>query len=277
MFEWLLPNVTEGVDPALYFFCVGAAVLITGISKAGFGGGVGILAMPVMAQVMEPGHMLGVMLPVLIACDIFSNLHHIGHYDAWRRLRPLLLGLVTGIGIGTVILIGFRNLDLSTFNQVMAGVIGTICLIVVLMQAYRLTGREIPTLPPHPVSSVTVGAVAGAVSTLNHAAGPIVQIYLMQRVEDKLAKRKLVGTLLIYFLIGNTLKLPTYSLLPMNSGRPFINADTLRDSIWFIPLIPLGTMLGAWMHHRVPEKPFAAIMYTAAGITAAMMVYKAVF
>ena len=83
--------------------------------------------------------------------------------------------------------------------------------------------------------------------------------------------------LLVYFLIGNTLKLPTYCLLPMKSGRPLVNADTLHDSLWFIPLIPLGTMLGAWMHHRVPEKPFAAIMYTAAGATAAMMIYKAVF
>ena len=37
---------------------------------------------------------------------------------------------------------------------------------------------------------------------------------LDQREEAKLNKRKLVGTLLLYFLIGNSLKLPTYCLLP---------------------------------------------------------------
>lgn len=272
----MLPEIPPDITPWVYYACVGTAVLITGISKAGFGGGVGILAIPILAIVVGPKQMLGMMLPLLIACDIFSNLHHIGHYDSSKRLLPLLGGLVTGIGVGTAVLWLFRDLDLGTFNTIMTGIVGAICLIVVLMQAYRLTGREVPTLPPSSASSLAVGTVAGTVSTLNHAAGPIVQIYLMQRVEDKLTKRKLVGTLLLYFLIGNTLKLPTYCLLPMADGRPLINLSTLRDSIWFIPLIPVGTMLGAWMHHRVPEKPFAAIMYTAAGISATHMIWKAI-
>ena len=33
------PEIPSGVTPWVYYVCVGAAVLITGISKAGFGGG----------------------------------------------------------------------------------------------------------------------------------------------------------------------------------------------------------------------------------------------
>lgn len=268
---WLFPHIAPAISPAWYFFCVGAAVLITGISKAGFGGGVGILAIPVMALVMGSDHMLGVMLPVLIGCDIFSNLHYLGQYD-WKRLRPLLMGIVCGIAVGTVILFYLRALPPEEFRTILNGVVGGICLLVVALQAYRLAGREVPTLPPHPASAVGVGAFAGTVSTINHAAGPIVTIYLLQ---EKLEKRRLVGTLLLYFLIGNSLKLPTYLLLPMSNGRPLINADTLHDSIWFIPLIPIGTLIGAWMNKHVSEKPFAAVMYIAAGLAAGHMLLSA--
>lgn len=271
-FQTIAPNIPQGVAPAWYYFCVGVAVLITGISKAGFGGGVGILAIPVMALVVGPKEMLGITLPLLIACDVFSNLHHIGFYD-WSRLRPLLLGLTIGVIVGTGVLYAMSGKPPAQFNQIMNGVIGAICLGVVAMQAYRLTGREIPTLPPHPISAMSVGLLAGAVSTINHGAGPIVSVYLLQ---ERLEKRMLVGTLLLYFLIGNSIKVPTYLLLPFPPDHaPLINWRTLHDSIWFIPLIPAGTLLGAWMHHRIPEKLFSAIMYIAAAITAATLIHKA--
>lgn len=267
----MLPSIPVNIEPWWYYFCVGAAVLITGISKGGFGGGVGILAIPVMTLVMGPKEMLGVMLPLLIACDIFSNLHYLGEYD-WKRLRWLLPGAVCGICCGTLALLALRGMPPAEFNRVMTGVIGFICLAVVALQVYRLTGREVPTLPPHPASAAGVGAVAGTVSTINHASGPIVAIYLLQ---EKLPKRKLVGTLLLYYLLGNTAKLPTYLMLPMADGTTLINMQTLKNSIWFLPLIPLGTVAGAWMNKRVPEKPFAVIMYTTAAITAGNMVIKA--
>ncbi len=267
----MLPLIPDGIAPAWYYVFVGAAVLITGISKSGFGGGVGILAIPLMSLAVGPRHMLGMMLPLLIVCDLFANAHHLGHYD-WKRLRWMVPGLVLGIAVGTGVLVILRGRTPAEFNQVLNGLVGGICLAVVLMQVYRLTGRKIPTLPPHPASAATVGVVAGGVSTLNHSAGPIVAIYLLQ---EKLEKRVLVGTLLMYFLIGNTLKLPTYLLLPMADGKPMITPQSLRDSFWLIPLIPVGTLIGAWLHHRVAERPFAAIMYTAAGVAAGKMVWNA--
>ncbi|MCE9590915.1 MAG: sulfite exporter TauE/SafE family protein [Planctomycetes bacterium] len=267
----IAPVIPAGIAPWWYYFCVGSAVLIVGISKAGFGGGVGVLAIPVMALVVGGPHMLGMVLPILIACDIFSNLHHIGHYD-WGKLRWLLPGIVIGIAIGTIILWLMSGQRPESFDRTTNGIIGGFCLIVVLMQVIRLLGREIPMFPPHPASATAVGCISGIISTLNNGAGPLVTVYLLQ---EKLEKRKLVGTLLLYFIIGNTLKLPTYLFLPMADGQTLINASTLHDSVWFIPLIPIGTLMGAWMHHRVPEKPFAAIMYVATGIAALDLLCKA--
>jgi uncharacterized membrane protein YfcA len=211
--------------------------------------------------------MLGVMLPVLIAADILSNLHHLRAYE-WRLLRPLLAGAVVGVAAGSAAFWLLRQTDPVRFQRSLAVLIGAICLVFVGVQAYGLTGRRVPTLAPHPASSVGVGALAGFVSTLSHSAGPLVTLYLLQ---EKVEKRKLVGTLVLLFLLVNVAKVPTFVALRT------INASTLRDSLWFVPLIPLGTLAGAWMHRRVPERPFVLILYAAAAATAGHMVVTALF
>jgi hypothetical protein len=259
------PQIPEGVSPALYYSCVGAAVVVIGISKAGFGGGLGILAIPLMAAVMPAGHMLGVMLPVLIAADILSNLHYLKAYEV-RFLRPLLVGAVAGVILGSVGFWLLQKADPARFQKWLKILIGAICLVLVAMQAYGLTGRRVPTLPSRPASSVGVGGLAGFVSTLSHSSGPIVTLYLLQ---EKVEKRLLVGTLVFFYLLLNVAKMPTYLVL----GN--INAATLRDSVWLIPLIPAGTLAGVWLHRRLPEKPFLAIMYGFAALTAAHMIWTA--
>lgn len=260
-----MPEIPAGVSPALYYLCIGAAVLVTGISKAGFGGGVGIVAIPLMGLVLPPQHLLGLTLPLLIAADALSSLHHLKVYEL-RLMKPLLWGAAVGIVLGSAAFWALKQSDPVRVQKMLSGLIGGICLLFVGVQAWGLTGRRVPTLPSGTASSVGVGALAGFVSTLSHAAGPLVTLYLLQ---EKLEKRKLVGTLVLFFLIVNVSKLPTFIALDL------INARTLRDSVWFVPLIPLGTLIGAWMHKRVPEKPFAAILYLAAALTAAHMIRSA--
>jgi len=93
-----------------------------------------------------------------------------------------------------------------------------------------------------------------------------VTLYLLQ---EKLEKRILVGTLVFFFLVVNVAKLPTFVAMG------WIDASTLRDAIWTIPLLPLGTLGGVWLNRRVPEKPFIVVMYAATTLTAAHMIYRA--
>ena len=79
------------MSPTAYYVCVGLAVLVIGLSKAGFGGGIGILAMPLAGAVLPPTRMLGILLPILIAADVLSNLHYLKAWEG-RLLRPLLAG-----------------------------------------------------------------------------------------------------------------------------------------------------------------------------------------
>jgi uncharacterized protein len=251
-------------SPTTYYACVGLAVLVIGLSKAGFGGGIGILAMPLTAAAMpgQPQRMLGILLPILILADILSNLHYLKAWET-RLLKPLLAGAAAGILLGSAGVLWMQRVNPEAFKKGLSLLIGGICLLFVLIQLPGLWGRPIRSLPPGRGSSLAVGGVAGFVSTMSHGAGPIVTLYLLQ---DKLEKRILVGTLVFFFLLVNVAKVPTYVAMG------WINGSTLRDGLWTLPLLPLGTLAGAALHKRVPEKPFIVILYLATAATALHMI-----
>jgi uncharacterized membrane protein YfcA len=250
------------------------AVLVLGLSKTGFGGGgVGILSVPLMAMAMPANQMLGVLAVLLVIVDLLSNAHYIGHYE-WPVLRWLLAGAVVGVIVGCVILVKMRGggvtgatpADAESFNRKLALVIGILCVVFVIAQCLRLIGAELPTPPGSAASSVAVGTVAGTVSTVAHSAGPIVMLYLLQ---ERMEKRRLVATSLLYTLLINSFKLLSYVVIGT------VTLATVRASLWMIPILPIGTLAGVWMNRKLPEKPFTIIMYAAAALAAGEMIYKA--
>jgi uncharacterized membrane protein YfcA len=261
------PEIPPGVSSTTYYVCVGLAVLVIGLSKAGFGGGIGILAMPLTAAAMpgNPTRMLGILLPLLILADVLSNLHYLKAWET-RLLKPMLLGAAAGIAAGSAALWALQRADPAAFKRGLSLLIGGICLVFVAIQLPGLWGRRVRSLRPGPGASLAVGGVAGFVSTMSHGAGPIATLYLLQ---EKLEKRVLVGTLVFFFLLVNVAKVPTFVAMG------WISAGTLRDGLWTLPLLPLGTLAGAWLMKRVPEKPFIGILYAATTATAAHMIYSA--
>src|SRR3546814_19943189 len=85
-------------DPLFYLAAV-PAVLIAGISKGGFGAGLGLLAVPMMALVLPPVQVAAIMLPILLV------MAHIGIWASWRKwesrlVLPLALAAPIGITLG---------------------------------------------------------------------------------------------------------------------------------------------------------------------------------
>jgi uncharacterized membrane protein YfcA len=254
-------------SPAAYYVCVSVAIVVLGISKTGFGGGIGILSIPLMAMVMPAQRMVAVLAIVLVVVDLFSNVHYLGEWD-WAVLKWLLPGAVAGVGVGCIVLVAMQRWDPSRFDKNLSLAIGLICLAVVAMQVIRMVGKNVPTPRNGPVSGAAVGVVAGAVSTISHSSGPIVSLYLLQ---ERVEKRKLVGTMLLYTLLINSVKLILFVALLRT-----VDGGTFRATAWMIPLLPVGTITGVWMNKRIPERPFVIIMYVAAAVTAAQMIWKGI-
>jgi len=250
-------------------------VLVLGVAKSGFGGGIGILAVPLFLIALPAGPALGMLLPILIVADLFAVWQHVQHRDS-RHLRPLLFGALFGILLGTLVLLSIRWLfqdptaaepiRTPELTRALNGVVGSACLLLVLLQVYRSTGHRDLEVPRGPAVARVFGCAAGVASTLAHSAGPVISIYLL---EQRLPKRALVGTAAVFFLTVNLVKLPAYASLGLITG------GTMQDALWTLPLIPVGAVLGLRLHHLVPEKPFTVLLYSGTAAAAVYLIWKA--
>ena len=265
MFHWMFQELSADMTPAApwLYYALGATVsLIIGVGKAGFGGGVGIVAVPLLAIVLPTHTVLGVMLPLLIAGDIFSIVHYWGK-QAHLHLRWLSYGAAVGFCLGALVLTQLRQS--AAFIPSLNLSVGGICLLFVGVQGYRLLGGYVPPFPTHPLAGGAAGFLAAFASTLAHAAGPLVSLYML---EQRLHKQQIVATILLLFFGVNLAKLVTYI------GIGLIDTTTLLQSLSFMLFVPIGTRLGVWLHSRIPERPFMGVMYLSAACAAARLIYK---
>ncbi|MCF7669008.1 MAG: sulfite exporter TauE/SafE family protein [Verrucomicrobia bacterium] len=227
------------------FILAAVAAMFIGISKAGFGGGLGMLSTPLCVFALGADVALGVLLPLLSVGDLFSIYHYWGKWDK-RNLWYLLPGVVVGVIFG-VQLIGKISPDQLSL------IIGFLASIFVIFQFTKewVFRMERKLHPNHKVG-VPFGIVAGLTSSFAHGAGPVVTIFL---IPQKLSKEIFVGTMILVFTWVNWIKMPFF----VSGG--IINPSTLILSAKYFIFVPIGVWLGVWMNRRIPEKGFTLIIY----------------
>lgn len=242
-----------------WWLLVGLAVCLIGITKSGFGSGVGLMIVPMTVIALGhlpgthgPGATLGLMLPLLVIGDLVAVAQHRRLYNG-TIVRRLLPGTVVGILAGGALLAYMHNQPPRMLTSLIKIEIGCESVGLVALQWYR-NWREGANLVYRPsmIRSTAVGAFAGASSTLAHAAGPIVALHLLPQ---KLDRRVFVGTSAIYFFLLNTAKLPIYAA----SGQ--FRSDTLMLSMALLPLVFGGAAFGFWICRRLNDAAFSRIVY----------------
>lgn len=226
-------------DP-LFFAVAIPAVVLFGISKSGFGGAFGAIAVPIMALVISPVQAAAILLPILCLMDLLGLWAYRGQ---WVRseLRVLLPAALLGIGIGTA-LFGYMNADIIRL------IIGTIALVFAVhywQQGAAANGTQVRLLPAR--AGVISAGVAGFTSFVAHAGGPPLSMYLLRRSLDK---TEFVATTVVFFAVVNYAKLLPYAWL----GQ--LGTDNLTASLLLAPFAPLGIAIGMWLHKRIPERLF---------------------
>ena len=254
------------MDLELWQWLLGmSAAFLVGLSKTGVPG-VGILVVPLLASTFDGRQSIGIMLPMLIAGDVFAVWWY--HAHAQRdKLVGLLPWVVAGVGIGAGAL--WVMGEAKTHVDIMNIVIGWLVLVMLgLYFLQRFWGERLT--PKSRIGTVGTGISAGFATTVSNAAGPIMTIYLTAM---KLPKEQFMGTIAWYFFIINVSKLPIYFILTaLNPRKPIITGSSLLFNLAVLPMIVLGVFLGKWLLPRMSQKTFDTAILALAAVAAVKLV-----
>ena len=90
--------------------------------------------------------------------------------------------------------------------------------------------------------------MAGITSTLSHAGGPLIALFLLPQ---KLDKRIFVGTAVTYFFFGNAVKLIPYRFQGM------FTVPRAWTSAVLLPAVVVGTLVGVLLQRKFSGRAFA--------------------
>jgi len=249
------------IENPLFWASAIIAVIITGISKGGFGG-LALFAVPLMALTISPIQAAGIMLPILIVMDWISLWAYRKTWDK-SLLLMTLPGAIVGIALGGL-LAGYVN------EQVVRISVG---MIAILFPVYAVSSSLLKwsagkgVVGNKPLGMIA-GITAGFTSFIAHAGGPPFQAYA---IPHQLDKRVYAGTSVLFFTIVNAVKVIPYAAL----GQ--FDATNLKTSAMLIPLAPIGVLIGVWLLKRIDQAVFYRIMYGLIFITGLKLLYDGLF
>jgi hypothetical protein len=240
-------------DPGFYAVAIPAALLL-GLSKSGFAGGIGVLAVPLVAQRVSVPEAAAITLPWLMAADVM------GLQQLWRErdrglLRVLLLPGLAGIALGWA-LFGLLS------GAAVSVLVGALTL---LFLAHRLLGaRSAAARVAPPLVGRLLAVVSGFTSFVAHAGGPPIQAYVLPM---RLAPLRVAGTSAVFFAVINLSKVGPYAQLGLLEPRNMLTALVL------LPLAPLGVWLGVKLLRRLDNTWFYRLAYAGMALTGVKLLW----
>jgi len=227
-------------------YLIGAlAVLFIGLSKAGFGGGLGMLVTPLCVLAFDAKVAIGILLPLLCAGDVFSLYHYWGKWNR-SNLNFLIPGVIVGVVLGVQLIGQFSPRQLNV-------AIGILAVVFVIFQFVKeVIFKAEGAFQPNHAIGVPCGIGAGITSTIAHGAGPVVSVFL---IPQKLPKEIYVGTTVLVFTWINWIKMPFFV------ANGIITSHTFNTSLIYLPLIPVGVWAGVWLNRKFSEGVFTQLVY----------------
>ena len=239
-------------ESLVFWLILFTGVLLTGISKSGFGGSLGVVTVPLLSLVMPIEHAAALMLPVLIVMDA-KVIHYYYPHVKWPVLFAVLPAACAGIVLG-----GWAMGALSpVWLQIILG-----CVCIVFATWHKLNAA----LGRLPGAGVFWGTVAGFTSTLIHAGGPPISVYFAGK---QLPKLQWLASAAIFFGVINMIKIVPYWYLQLWTPQLLVLA------LASLPLAWLGVWLGRRIQTRFSDAKFLVISRVLVFLSGVLLLYKA--
>jgi hypothetical protein len=224
-----------GENPLFWLLAI-IGVLLTGISKSGFAGGAGVVAVPLLSLVMPVPQAVVLMLPLLLVMDAKT----VTLYRQAVKFRNL--GKIAGSALLGIAAAGFA---LQHFSS--AGLQLLLAIFCLLFASWHQLLGQLARLPG---SAFLWGSLSGVSSTLLHAGGPPISIYFMAQ---GIAKRQWLAQAAVFFAFMNLVKIIPYSFTGLWS------ADVIVFSLLMLPIAWLGVLVGHKLQNHLSEHSFSRV------------------
>jgi uncharacterized protein len=238
-------------DPWLWVCAILGAFMV-GVAKAGITG-LSILSIALFTQVFPSSKQAsGLILPLLIFGDFVAVFAYRKHTQ-WRFLWRLFPWTALGVFLG--------YLTMGRISDHTAKVmIGGIILMLALMSFARryLPGQQNDSgLKIHWTIAALIGMLAGFITLIANAAGPLMAIYF---VAMRLPKMEYVGTAAVFFMLLNLFKVPFMVDLGL------ITTHSFGFNLALAPAVVIGSFGGRWLLMRVNQDVFEKLVLALSAI-----------
>jgi uncharacterized membrane protein YfcA len=243
-------------DPAFLAIAI-LAVLLSGLSKSGFGGAMGGLSVPLMSLMITTPQAAAIMLPILLVMDALGLMVFRGQSDH-ANLRIIIPGAMLGIVLGAL-----------TFHLVdprwIKGLIGIEAFLFGIDRLRKLRADS-KGCPPGVAKGLVWSSISGFTSFISHAGGPPILQFLLPQGMDRV---RMVGTTVIYFSVVNFAKLLPYGILGL------LDLSNLSTALLLLPVAPVGYWIGLKLLKVLPPAPFNLVVAVAMLLTGLKLIADA--
>lgn len=245
--------------PVLFWITAVIGVMLFGIGKAGFAGGVGILATPLVALTVGVAEAAAILLPLLIIIDILALFYYRRDFDR-SAMKILIPAALAGILAGSLFFRSFMGKD----HALRLGM-GLLALLFVLFQVTRafILGKMAKRNPGR-VEGFFWGAISGFTSTISHSGGPPLAIYLLPQ---RFPKNIYVGTTAIFFAVTNAVKLVPYAVLGL------LRPSNVMTVVLLVPLCFISVLIGVYLNRRFNETWFLRVVYAILFLSSVQLIW----
>lgn len=238
------------------WLAIGFAVFLLGLSKSGIKG-IGIIIVVILAFVFGEKASTGVLLPMLIAADIFAVTYYFKHvkWDIIKKLIPwMIVGVLVGVWVG-------NDISELLFKRMMAVII--IVSVFIMIYTER---RASPKVPTSKWFGIIMGFLAGFTTMIGNLAGPISNIYFLAM---RFPKNQFIGTAAWLFFIINVFKLPFHILVWKT-----VTTETLVLNSVLIPMVIVGFFLGARIVRLISNTHYRRFVFLVTALGGIIMLFR---
>ena len=241
---------------ALQWIAIGFAVFLLGLSKSGIKG-IGIIIVVILAFVFGEKASTGVLLPMLIAADVFAVIYYNRHaqWDIIKKLIPwMVVGVLVGVWVG-------NDISEIIFKRMMA-----IIIIVSVLIMFYTESRKSSKVPTNKLFAIITGFLAGFTTMIGNLAGPISNIYFLAM---RFPKNEFIGTAAWLFFIINVFKLPFHIFIWKT-----VTKETLVLNSVLIPTVIIGFFLGAYIVKLISNVNYRKFILIVTAIGGIIMLFR---